>query len=83
LASAIQEATLAVKTGPLLFSAISGDQFLDWGWRVPFWISIVMIAIGLWIRLGILETPSSPADLSTSKVKARWRAFCYIAYRAG
>ena len=41
----------------LVFSAISGDQFLDWGWRVPFWISIVMIAIGLWIRLGILETP--------------------------
>src|ERR1700676_2512980 len=41
----------------LAFSAISGDQFLDWGWRVPFWISIVMVAIGLWIRLGILETP--------------------------
>jgi len=41
----------------LVFSAISGDQFLDWGWRVPFWISIVMVAIGMWIRLGILETP--------------------------
>jgi MFS family permease len=34
-----------------------GDQFFAWGWRVPFWISIVMVAIGLWIRLGILETP--------------------------
>jgi MFS family permease len=41
----------------LVFSAISGDQFLSWGWRVPFWISIVMVAIGMWIRLGILETP--------------------------
>jgi MFS family permease len=41
----------------LVFSAISGDQFLTWGWRVPFWISIVMVAIGMWIRLGILETP--------------------------
>jgi MFS family permease len=41
----------------IVFSAISGDQFLDWGWRVPFWISIVMVAIGMWIRLGILETP--------------------------
>src|SRR5438105_12106670 len=41
----------------LAFSAISGDQFLDWGWRVPFWLSIVMVAIGLYIRLGILETP--------------------------
>ena len=41
----------------LVFSAISGDQFLTWGWRVPFLVSIVLVGIGLWIRLGILETP--------------------------
>ncbi|MGC2521703.1 MAG: MFS transporter [Stellaceae bacterium] len=41
----------------LAFSAISGDQFLTWGWRVPFWLSIVMVGIGMYIRLGILETP--------------------------
>src|SRR6266513_398430 len=41
----------------LAFSAISGDQFLDWGWRVPFWLSIIMVGVGLYIRLGILETP--------------------------
>jgi len=41
----------------LAFSAISGDQFLSWGWRVPFWLSIVMVGVGLYIRLGILETP--------------------------
>src|SRR5436305_10987334 len=41
----------------LLFSWISGDQFLVWGWRIPFLLSLVMVAIGLWIRLGILETP--------------------------
>jgi MFS family permease len=41
----------------LAFSAISGDQFLTWGWRVPFWLSIVMVGVGLYIRLGILETP--------------------------
>src|ERR1700739_4224790 len=35
----------------LLFSWISGDQFLDWGWRVPFWLSIIMVGIGLSIRL--------------------------------
>ena len=42
----------------LAFSAISGDQFLTWGWRVPFWLSIVMVGIGLYIRLGIFETPT-------------------------
>jgi MFS family permease len=42
----------------LIFSWISGDQFLVWGWRIPFMFSIVMVAIGLYIRLGILETPA-------------------------
>jgi MFS family permease len=41
----------------LIGSAISGDQFVAWGWRIPFGFSIVMVAIGLYIRLGILETP--------------------------
>jgi metabolite-proton symporter len=41
----------------LAFSAWSGDQFATWGWRIPFLLSIVLVAIGLWIRLGIMETP--------------------------
>jgi MFS family permease len=41
----------------LFFSWLAGDQFLVWGWRVPFLLSIVMAGVGLYIRLGILETP--------------------------
>jgi MFS family permease len=41
----------------LAASALSGEQFLTWGWRIPFLFSIVLIAVGLYIRLGILETP--------------------------
>ncbi len=41
----------------LIFSAVSGDKFLVWGWRIPFFLSAIMVGIGLWIRLGILETP--------------------------
>ena len=48
---------LLANVAVLVFSAISGDQFLVWGWRIPFLLSIVMVGVGLWIRLGILETP--------------------------
>ncbi len=41
----------------LAFSAWSGDAFMTWGWRIPFLLSIVLVGIGLWVRLGILETP--------------------------
>src|SRR5918912_3402514 len=41
----------------LPFSQMSGEEFLSWGWRVPFFLSLILVAIGLWIRLGILETP--------------------------
>jgi MFS family permease len=41
----------------LFFSWVSGDQFLTWGWRIPFFLSAIMVGVGLWIRLGILETP--------------------------
>jgi MFS family permease len=41
----------------LIFSQMSGDAFFAWGWRVPFALSIVLVGIGLWIRLRIMETP--------------------------
>ena len=36
---------------------LAPDAFLSWGWRVPFLASGALIVVGLWIRLGILETP--------------------------
>jgi len=53
----------------LAFSAISGDQFLNWGWRVPFWLSIIMVGVGLYIRLGILETPVFTRILEQRRVE--------------
>jgi metabolite-proton symporter len=41
----------------LVFSNLSGSGFLSWGWRIPFLLSLVLVVIGLYIRLGITETP--------------------------
>ncbi|HUA52279.1 MAG TPA: MFS transporter [Candidatus Sulfotelmatobacter sp.] len=52
----------------LAFSRWSGDQFADWGWRVPFLLSIVLVGIGLWVRLGILETPTFQKLVAERKI---------------
>src|SRR3984885_11011252 len=53
----------------LAFSQLTGDQFVTWGWRLPFALSIVLVGIGLWIRLGILETPGFQKLLDEDKVE--------------
>src|SRR5882757_8585384 len=45
----------------LLSSRVAGDGFLEWGWRIPFLLSISLIGLGLYIRLGIQETPTFQA----------------------
>ncbi|RJQ76065.1 MFS transporter [Pseudonocardiaceae bacterium YIM PH 21723] len=40
-----------------LAATISGDGFLDWGWRVPFLLSLLMVAVGLYVRLQLPESP--------------------------
>ncbi len=57
--------TLAV----IVFSSLSGSEFTTWGWRIPFALSIILVAIGLWIRLGILETPVFQKLLDTNKIE--------------
>ncbi|MER5999278.1 MFS transporter [Nonomuraea angiospora] len=41
----------------------------DWGWRIPFLLSIVMAGVGLYIRLGILETPVFTKVLQENRVE--------------
>jgi MFS family permease len=53
----------------LAFSAISGNHFFTWGWRIPFFLSIIMVGIGLWIRLGILETPVFRKVLAEERIE--------------
>ncbi|MGC2411882.1 MAG: MFS transporter [Stellaceae bacterium] len=53
----------------LAFSSWSGDQFLTWGWRIPFLLSIILVGIGLWVRLGILETPVFQQLVASHKIE--------------
>ncbi|CAD0263926.1 TPA: MFS transporter [Pseudomonas aeruginosa] len=46
-------ATLAMT----LVSLLPDEDFLAWGWRIPFLLSAVLVLLGLWIRNGIDETP--------------------------
>jgi metabolite-proton symporter len=62
---------LLLSTGAIaLFSYVSGDQFAVWGWRIPFILSIVLVGVGLWIRLGILETPVFQKLLDQNKIES-------------
>jgi MFS family permease len=53
----------------LVFSIWSGDQFAIWGWRIPFALSIILVGVGIWIRLGIFETPVFQQLLDKKKIE--------------
>ena len=42
----------------LLLTFMSTEDLLAWGWRIPFLGSVLLIAIGLWVRLSLAETPA-------------------------
>ena len=53
----------------LAFSTMGTADFTSWGWRIPFALSIILVGIGLWIRLGILETPVFQQILDKNEVE--------------
>ncbi|MFN3524287.1 MAG: MFS transporter [Phenylobacterium sp.] len=42
----------------ILGVALTPEQFLAWGWRLPFLASVVLVGLGLWVRLKLTETPA-------------------------
>lgn len=66
----------------VLSATIDADAFLAWGWRVPFIASAILVAIGLYVRLKLIETPAftkvveqgEVAKLPLARVvKSSWR----------
>lgn len=48
---------LATGSIAALTATLSPDAFIEWGWRIPFFASLGLVGFGLWIRLGVEETP--------------------------
>lgn len=74
---------LATGSIALITLLLTPDEFLAWGWRVPFFASVALVAFGLWIRVGVDETPlfkqleklHSKAQAPISEVvRGHWRS---------
>ncbi|MBS0611556.1 MAG: MHS family MFS transporter [Proteobacteria bacterium] len=48
----------------LLTQTLSNAQLLQWGWRIPFLASAVLVALGLYVRLQLVETPAFRESLA-------------------
>ncbi|MFE3602213.1 MFS transporter [Streptomyces sp. NPDC059142] len=53
-----------------LTALLSDEQFVSWGWRIPFLLSGVLVLVGLWIRLSVDESPVFKAALARAAERA-------------
>ncbi len=53
-----------------LFSVLlSEEAFLSWGWRIPFLASVVIVAVGYWVRRGVDDTPEFRSAKDAGRVR--------------
>jgi MFS family permease len=74
-----------------LAAALPDDALLSWGWRVPFWLSAVMVVVGFVIRRTLDETPEFQAEADRSEVpraplgvlfRAHWQGVVRVFFAA-
>lgn len=57
----------------LLSWLLTDQQFMEWGWRVPFIFSAVLVIIGLYVRVSLHETPVfAKVAAAKNRSKSRW-----------
>jgi MFS family permease len=60
---------LVLSTGLVrLTSGVTGSDFITYGWRIPFLLSIVLVGVGLFVRLRVVESPEFEAVRKADKV---------------
>jgi metabolite-proton symporter len=61
---------LLLSTGAVsLTSHLAGDAFESWAWRIPFLASAVLIGLGLWVRLGVLDSPLFAREKEAERIE--------------
>lgn len=51
----------------MLGLTLEQQQFVSWGWRIPFLASAILVVLGLWVRLKLTETPEFKAALAEAR----------------
>lgn len=76
---------LLLSTGlvSLISANTTNEQFLSWGWRLPFLFSVVLVLVALWIRNGMAESAEfenqqQEAQLKTAKSACRSSKPCFV-----
>ncbi|MBD3700797.1 MFS transporter [Klebsiella pneumoniae] len=58
---------------PAALRLLTDQQFMEWGWRVPFIFSAVLVIIGLYVRVSLHETPVfAKVAAAKNRSKSRW-----------
>jgi MFS family permease len=68
---------LLLSTGAVsLTSHLTGSGFETWGWRIPFLASLVLVVVGLWVRVGVFESPLFAREVERKRVEKHpvWEA---------
>jgi MFS family permease len=77
------QAGLIIATAVFLpIGALPDDQLLTWGWRIPFWLSAIVVFAGVMIRRRLEETPAFQAEVSEDAVPKIPLAVLWADYRA-
>ena len=55
----------------LPISALPEEQLLSWGWRIPFFLSAIVVLVGIWVRRTLPETPAFEQEKSQAQGEAQ------------
>lgn len=62
---------------------VGAEAFDDWGWRIPFWLSALLLGISLWIRVRLHESPAFVKMAAESKVRQAPFRESFLTWRNG